>query len=185
MDRPHRPLVIGAGATVGATLAMSGVAQAACTCNVDSLLDPTDPGHTTLRDALLSANANPGSTITFASGLTGTITLGSELPAINYPTTIQGPGASQLAVSGNHASRDFYLKGLDGPDATTISGLTITGGSGNVGAGILSFDTQLTLNRVVLSDNHATGFGGGLHADLGGSLTILNSTISGNTAATA
>ena len=76
----RRPLATGAGVTVGATLLMGGVAQAACTCNVDSLADPTALGHTTLRDAVTSAQANPGSTITFASGLSGTITLGKHPP---------------------------------------------------------------------------------------------------------
>src|SRR4051794_822976 len=179
-----KQVAAGAGITIGATLAMGGVAQAACTCTVDSLSDPTQLGHTTLRDALISADANPGSTITFASGLSGTITLGSQLPTIRYPTTIVGPGASQLAVSGNNASRDFYLKGYDGPDATTISGLTITGGSAAIGGGILSYDTDLTLTGAVVSGNHTTGtgFGGGVLADSGGSLTIADSTVSGNTA---
>src|SRR4051795_10598872 len=80
-QRLGRSIATGAGVTVGATLLMGGAAQAACTCTVDSLADPSDPGHTTLRDALLSAEtlANSGSTITFASGLSGTIHLGTQL----------------------------------------------------------------------------------------------------------
>jgi hypothetical protein len=73
---------------------MGGVAEAACTCTVDSTADPTDAGHVTLRDAINSANLNAGSTITFASALSGeTITLGgTQLPQITaYSTTIQGP----------------------------------------------------------------------------------------------
>jgi Ca2+-binding RTX toxin-like protein len=181
-DRLGRQLAAGAGVTVGATLLMGGVAQAACTCSVDSLADPTDPPHTTLRDAMVSADANPGSTISFASGLSGTITLDSQLPAINYPTIIQGPGASQLTVSGDDSSRPFYLNGFDGAQATTISGLTITGGAASVGAGVLSNNMDLTLTGVTLSDNHATESGGGIQAAAGGSLTIVDSTISGNTA---
>src|SRR5689334_20248254 len=92
----------GAGVTIGATLLAGGTAQAACNCTVDSLADPTEAGHTTLRDAITSAEANAGpDTITFASGLSGTITLGSALPAITDALTISGPGAGLLAVSGN------------------------------------------------------------------------------------
>jgi predicted outer membrane repeat protein len=181
-DRLGRQLATGAGVTVGATLLMGGVAHAACSCTVDSLADPTDPTHTTLRDAMISADLNPGSTISFASGLSGTITLDSQLPAINYPTSIQGPGASQLTVSGDDSSRAFYLNGFDGAQATTISGLTITGGAASIGAGVLSDNMDLTLTGVTLSDNHATESGGGIQAEAGGSLTIVDSTISGNTA---
>jgi hypothetical protein len=52
-----RSIATGAGVTVGATLLISGAAQAACTCTVDSLQDPTEASHTTLRDAITSANA--------------------------------------------------------------------------------------------------------------------------------
>src|SRR5262249_21347476 len=123
-------LSAGAGVAIGAgLLAGNGTAQAACNCTVDSLADPTDAGHTTLRDALLSAetSANSGSTITFASGLSGTIHLASQLPEITYPTTIAGPGSALLTISGDYTTRLFYLRGADG-DPVTISGLTLTHG---------------------------------------------------------
>src|ERR1700750_3420827 len=89
-----------AGLTAGATLAMGGVAHAACTCTVNSLADPTEGGHTTLRDAIASANANPGSTITFASGLSGSIDLASDLTAITHAVDIEGPGAGAPSIAG-------------------------------------------------------------------------------------
>jgi Right handed beta helix region len=183
-ERPDRlalQLATGAGATVGATLLMGGVAQAACTCTVDSLMYPTDGGHTTLRDALISANTNPGSTITFASGLSGTITLDGLALNIIVPTTISGPGASQLTISGNHASRVFSVN----PTTATISGLTITAGSdpglGPTGGGIYALGADLTVSDSVVTDSHASA-GGGIGVRGGGSLTVTSSTISGNTA---
>jgi hypothetical protein len=115
---------------MGATLLLGGTAQAACTCTVDSLADPTDLGHTTLRDAITSAEtpANSGSTITFASGLSGTIALGSQLPEINYPTTIQGPGAGQITISGGNNVRLFYVHGVSDAIDVTIAGLALTNG---------------------------------------------------------
>jgi hypothetical protein len=177
----RKQVTAGAGVTIGATLAMGGVAHAACTCNVDSLLDPTDAGKTTLRDAITSANANSGSTITFASGLTGTITLGSTLPIITAPTTITGPGASQITVNGAGSVRDLYVNPTVGGDAVAISGLTVTGGNATKGAGILSNNAALALSDMVITGNTAIGSGGGgISAGGGGSLDVLNSTISGN-----
>jgi hypothetical protein len=177
----QRQLAVGTGVTLGATLAMGGAAQAACNCTVNSLADPSDPGHTTLRDAITSANANPGSTITFASGLSGTITLdGTELPIITAPTTITGPGASQITVSGNNASGIFHLEPTNQGDPVSISGLTISGGDSPFGGGIWASYTALTVSDSVISGNHSNSEGGGIAVD-GGSLTLIGSTVSGNT----
>src|SRR5215211_1332008 len=213
-QRLGRSIATGAGVTVGATLLMGGAAQAACTCTVDSLEDPTDPGLTTLRDAITSANqpGNAYSTITFAAGLTGTITLnGTELPPITNSTVISGPGAGQLSIDGDDASRIFEVSASD----VTIEGLTATNGSitgagggiflqaGNLslsnaavsgntstghGAGIYVNTGTLTADSSTISDNHATTtYGGGIGTKSGvsgaGATTIVNSTISGNSAA--
>jgi hypothetical protein len=177
-------LASGAGVTVGATLAMGGVAQAACTCTVNSLADPTAVGHTTLRDALTSANSNPGSTVTFASGLSGTITLGSALPSIYYETAISGPGADRITVSGNNSVPVFDVYPVYYDTPVTISGLTIAHGKTTTrGGGVHSDGADLVLTGDVISGNTATSqSGGGVAGDDGGSLTIVNSTISGNSA---
>ena len=192
-----RQLAVGAGATVGATLLMGGVANAA-NITVDSLADAPDPGHTTLRDALHTINTSPpaDSHITFASGLSGTINLNSEL-AINYPVSIQGPGAGQLAISGQDSSRTFYLEGLTNGFDVSISGLTLshgkaigTGNDRNGGA-IFNYNADLVVSSSVLTLNTAAGtsgtsggFGGAICScdAQAGSLTISNSTLSGNTA---
>jgi hypothetical protein len=147
---------------------------------VDSLSDAVDnnafsTGHTTLRDAL--AVIAPGGTINFAPGLAGgTITLNSELD-ITKNVTIQGLGANQLTISGNHQFRDFNI----GTGANvTLSGLTITNGNslGN-GGGILNEGT-LTLNQDEIQNNQAN-IGGGIFNDQGATLTVNASTISHNT----
>jgi hypothetical protein len=186
-----KQLATGAGVTVGATLLMGGAAQAA-TLTVGSLADTsgaTDCATATntdctLRDAITDANGDSGSTIGFRSGLSGTITLGGGLPAITVPMTISGPGAGQIAVSGDNAYRPFELHTALGDDVS-ISGLTITNGavSGSVGGGILSKYADLTLSDAVVSGNDADNGGGGIAAYDGGSLTIERSTVSGNTSA--
>jgi hypothetical protein len=185
-----RRLVTGTGVTLGATLLVGGTAQADCTCTVDSLADPTEAGHTTLRDAITSAEANAGpDTITFASGLSGTITLGSELPTISEALTISGPGAALLAVSGGNSTRIMHMSSAsDFP--VTISGLTLTHGSVTDAAGgaIYNYNADLTVTDSVLSANHAVatvsfGSAGAIWSySSNGSLTVRDSTLTGNTA---
>jgi hypothetical protein len=186
VERPGgatRPLAAGAGITVGATLLMGGVAQAACTCVVENLEEPTDAGTTTLRQAIESSQlpANAGSTITFASGLSGTITLSSTLPTIIRPTTIAGPGAGQITIDGDDSNRVFYVNTLPG-DEVSISGLTVANGNTAAfgGAGILVNQGDLRLDHTVITGNETTGQGGGVAMVNGGALTIENSTISDN-----
>jgi hypothetical protein len=172
-----RSIATGAGVTVGATLLMGGAAQAACTCTVDSLSDPTQASHTTLRDAITSANANPYSTIIFDSSLSGTITLNNtELPQITAPgTVIQGPGGGQIKVDGANTSRIFDVSATD----ATISGLTIQNGNAAKGGGIYLQAGQLTVANSVVTGDTATGDGGGIYVHTG-NLTVDSSTISDN-----
>ena len=131
-----------------------------------------------------------GDTINFSSKLKGeTITLTSGELLITHSVTINGPGANQLSVSGNNASRVFELAtGLN----VTISGLTITHGYAlEQGGGILNDGSNLTLSGDVLSQNVAIGsatddfnggaFGGALDSE-SGTLDITGCTISGNQA---
>src|SRR5262249_1381015 len=90
--------------------------------SVFTVLTLNDSGPRSLRQALDSANADPGSTITFAPGLSGTITLSSELIVTNN-VTIQGPGANVLSIAGGSGVRIFQIFG----GSTTLSGLTLTG----------------------------------------------------------
>jgi hypothetical protein len=153
----------------------------------------------TLRQAILDANPNAGAdTIVFASGLTGTITLGSDLPTITDPVTIQGPGASVIEVSGNDAHRIFDLRPATGGDPVSISGLTLSHGKSDSsttqseeGGAILNETADLTLSDSILTGNNAISLGGAIYSgcDCGGpngsgyaaGLTMTNSTLSGNT----
>ena len=168
----------------GAALALGlgfGQAADAATFNVTNL---NDNGAGSLRQALVDANNAAGAdTVTFQAGLTGTITLTTGQLYISDSVDIQGPGAPVLTVSGNNSSRVFYLYNSDALIDVSISGLTITGGSASIGAGIVDFDENLTLDHVAVTGNQASGNGGGLWVTGGEySLTIRDSAISGNTA---
>ena len=135
-----------------------------------------DSGPGSLRDAL--AVANDGDTID-ATGVSGTILLTSGELQITHNVTINGPGAGNLAVNGNMTFRVFENLA----STVTISGFTITNGwsSGDHGGGILNHG-GLTLSDSIVSASHAGngGSGGGIFVDGGGTLTVTNSTISGN-----
>src|SRR5258707_14236038 len=65
-----------------------------------------DNGPGSLRGAVLAANS--GDVISFDPALNGqTITLTTGQIAITKSVTINGPGAANLAISGNNASRIF------------------------------------------------------------------------------
>ena len=140
-------------------------------------------------------------TITFSAAARGTINLVGtpQLPQqleLRRSVSVQGPGASLLAVSINSSVANFYVFA-----GTTvgISGLTIARGPqgwggirnsgtltvsnstvrGTFGSGIFSTGT-LTVNDSTFSDNIVTGYGGGIH-NLG-TLTVNRSTFSGNRA---
>ena len=145
---------------------------------VDTLVDENDgdfsPGDVSLREAIEGALA--GTTITFASGLQGTITLNSQL-SIDRNLTIDGLGANLLSLSGNNASRVFQI---NNGATVTLEGLTIANGFGNnlTGGGIENNGT-LTISNSRLTNNRAN-YGAGINNT--GSLTLLNSTIDNNTA---
>jgi hypothetical protein len=186
---------VAAGATIamGATLAAAGSAQAA-DFTVTNL---NDEGPGSLRQAILDANANAnGSTvdnITFASGLSGTINVGSTATDGLYPESamnIQGPGAGTIALNAAPALNyvvftGIYYGGTPG-DPITISGLTISGGSavGQNGGGIYNRTADLTLSKDVITGNTTDQFGGGVYSGSApAKLTVIDSTISGNSAA--
>jgi Right handed beta helix region len=185
MSRKHRrqQIVTGAGVGIGATLLMGGTAEGA-TFTVDSKADPSETSHTTLRDAITSAElpANSGSTITFASGLSGTIHLGSSLPEVAEPTTIQGPGAGVITISGEDAYAIFQLDSTEDGFPVSISGLTLAdGNTPDSGGAINTYNADLTLTGMVISDNVANNSGGAIDAYSGlGALTVRDSTLTGN-----
>ncbi len=135
--------------------------------------------------------------IVFAAGVTGTITLTSGELFFSKSLTIAGPGASNLTVSGNNASRVFSVSGGE----IVISGLRIANGfsSGNPnanlgGGGIFNNQARLTVqNCEIVNNTHSggpgsgfaiTGQGGGVwHVAAGNARLLLrNCLFSGNTA---
>jgi hypothetical protein len=142
----------------------------AATINVTST---ADSGAGSLRDAIAAASS--GDAINISA--TGTITLTGGPLTINKSLTISGPGASDLAVSGNKAAQVFVV---NSGAIVTISGLTIENGAASGGGGGISNLGMLTVTNSAITSNTTDVFGGGIKNF--GTLTLADSTISGNSA---
>ncbi len=120
----------------------------------------------TLREAIQAVGGRGSGTITFASNVTGTITLQALLGEldVNGSATIIGPGARVLAVSGNENHRVFGFN----TGTSTVFGLTIRDGwmaggatgASNLGGGVLNQAT-LTLNDCAFTNNFVAGVSAG------------------------
>jgi hypothetical protein len=110
-----------------------------------------------------------------------TITLTSGELDITKNLTITGPGAANLTISGNHASRVFELSSHTKPQVS-LSGLTISNGlvANNSGAGIDNYGV-LTISNTTLSNNSAYD-AGAIYNEYGATLTVNGCTLSGNSA---
>ena len=114
-----------------------------------------DSGPVSLRAEI--AAAKTGDTIAFAPSLNGqTITLTSGELLITQSLTIDGPGAGNLTISGNFASRVFEV-GQSNGIKVTLSGLTITSGvaQDGLGGGAIENFGNLTVSNCTLSGNAA------------------------------
>jgi hypothetical protein len=181
MGRKRSRIATGVGVGAGATLAIGGATAQAANFTVTTLDDTTDLG--TLRTAIANAQlpGNSGSKITFQSGLSGTVHLGSTLPEISQATTIEGPGAAQITISGEDHYGILELDSMQDGFPVSISGLTLRDGNAGEGAAINTYNADLTLAGMVIRDNVANSIGGAIEAYSGlGSLMISDSTLSGN-----
>ncbi len=165
---------------------MSAVASAAAGHRVvNSLADPGDGVCDARQCTLREAIKVPGSTeITFAAGLTGTITLaragaGGGPLEIDKALTISAPSAG-ITVRRLSTDPAFRLLRVGTGATVGLTNLTLRGGkTGSPGAGIINFGT-LTLTRCTVVGNASSRHGGGI--DNHGPLTITGSSVVNNSA---
>lgn len=161
------------------------------TITVTSAADPSGThSGVTLRDAIAQANASSGAdTIVFAPSLDGTsIKLTQGELSITDALTIRGNGAQNTIVDAQGRSRIFNVTATGSTALNlTLDSVTITGGKTTANmqsGGGISFASSGTLSVVnsAISGNSTTGtgaMGGGIYSTTG-SITLTGSTLSGN-----
>jgi predicted outer membrane repeat protein len=131
-----------------------------------------DSGAGSLRQAI--ADAVAGDTIKFDSSLSGaTITLASQL-VLSKNVTIDGSALTvPITISGNDAVRVFYIN--SGVSAE-LNSLTVANGRPTTsdGGGIYNNNGTLTITNSTITGNSAPSYsGGGIYSS--GTLTLTNS----------
>lgn len=162
---------------------------------LDDELDPHPEGDAndlSLREALDLANLQPGvDTVRFADGLSGRLTMSLGSLQITDDMSLIGPGPDVITIDAVGQSRIFTVSDVvpQEQNSVTISGLTLTRGSGNglVGGTLVSDIGGAIYNveNLILSDtnitfNTANRFGGAVFN--GATLTVLRSRAADNEA---
>ncbi len=168
-----------------------------------TVANTSDAGAGSLRQAIDDANNNAGDDqISFKLTGVNTIILGSALPIIVSASTaivtggtagivtITNLGAPSLIISGsdptnaNNATRNFNIFKIASGGDLSISGVTVSGAQTTNNGGAFNNAGTLTVSNSTISGNKANGVGvgGGIYNKFGGTLTVTKSTISGNTA---
>jgi hypothetical protein len=155
------------------------------TTDVSDVTPACDASGTTpcsLRDALTLANTAGSADIAFASTVTGTINLSTgmntPLPTVTGNLDLFGPGANILTISGGNSSTVGSVFPSTSFNAA-ISGITLANGNGGIpgaGGGIYNGRTMTVTNSTISGNSGPEG--GGILST--GTLLVSNSTISGN-----
>ncbi|MGW4327245.1 CSLREA domain-containing protein [Nocardia sp. NPDC004573] len=155
----------------------------------------TPSGACTLRAAVQTANAHPGSTIVVPAGRY-VLTIGPDQRKVQgrnpdattgdlnltAPTTLRGAGRERTVLDANGIDRVLSIAA-----PTTVTGLTVTRGRTaqheipfyDTGGGGIANSSDLVLDDVVVRDNSA-GYGGGIFNVPGSDLHTRNTVITGN-----
>jgi hypothetical protein len=149
------------GAAPSVAVASASVAAAAATVNVPCSPSAPGGGPAGLIAAINKANKNGGGTINLASRCA--YTFGphrhndtSGLPVVTTPITINGNG-STVARSQAPGTENFRIFEVDGPGELTLHAITIAGGRSSGGGGILADKgARLTLVNSRVDDNTVT-----------------------------
>lgn len=176
---------------ISVLFSMSQIASAA-TFTVTKVADTNDgtcDADCSLREAVAAAGASAENdtiqfSALFSAPQTITLALAEIIITSSGTLAINGPGANLLTISGNNASRIFTN---NTGAVTAISNLRMTAGNGvstiqtgRAGA-VYNSGGTLTLSGVVLTANTAAN-GGALNNASTATLTLINCTVSNNSA---
>ena len=200
--RPARLLAAPAVALASTVVVPTATTHAVTTVTVTTVADTapgacatSGTGPCTLREAVIYANAHPGTAISVPGGVFRLTLLGTgENDAakgdldIRADMTIHGAGANLTTVDGMSDDRVFDIFTTAGPNITVVlDGMKIRNGAARDafgGGGIWSGSANVTLSNAVLDDNFtSSAHGGGIYSTggPGGSeLNLVNTIVSSN-----
>lgn len=152
---------------------------AALEFNVNTLADTPDDvpgnetaldaaGNTSLRAAIMAANDNDpgaGSHVINLTGVTGTITLATELPWLNRNIFINNNDRTALVVERGGGAANFRLFRVLAGHNCVIGGLTLRNGNAtgaNAYGGAILNEGNLTVSGCAIIANGAASGGGGI-----------------------
>jgi hypothetical protein len=179
-----------------ATLTNAASAATTLTLTVNSTVDAPDAhpgdgicadtaGQCTIRAAVQESDAQPAGTVTSVSVPSGTYALSlGPLPVSKNTLRITGAGPTATVVE-NAKKVNGDLVNVAVKSSATISDLELTGGrAGPAGGGAVVNAGVTTLHAVVVTKNTSLS-GGGLTNAKGATLSLVGSTVSNNSAASA
>jgi len=140
-----------------------------------------DWSYCSLRQAISTIQSYPPGlpyTVTFFLSYPNIITLTSPLPALTSTTTLLGPGANLLTVSGNNA---VNLLVVNMGASLTVAGLNLARGHGTFGSAIFN-SGLLAVVDTDFDHNIAGASGGALFNSFTGVGSVWSSTFSNNNA---
>lgn len=152
----------------------------------DPVPDGCNAGDCSLREAIVGANATPGTdTIALPAGTYNRTLAGSQDEDasaagdldITESVSINGEGAEATIIDAANLGRVFNV--LSG--TVTISDVTIQNGYSSGSGGGISVLDSLSLTNSIVSGNTSEESGGGIYL-VGNDLTLTDSVVSGNTA---
>ena len=169
-------LLIGCSDTPGPVAPLASSAPNAQVGSVLIVTNTDDAGPGSLRQTILDAAS--GDVIQFDPSIAGqTIALTSGPVFLDGLVTIEGPAQAGMTISGSFRSQVFYVLG----GIATFRNLSIVHGQTTFNGGGIFVGGDALFDHVLIADNHAA-VGGGIAGAINTQLTLLNSTVTGNTA---
>lgn len=180
----YRSLIAALLGAVAFAAAASGATFIVTTTADDN--GPCLPGDCALREAILAANALPGmDTVNVPAGeyvlsLPGAGSTAGDLDVLDSIELVGVPGETIIRGS---SDRVFLIQGVLNVQtlSVSLSGLQITSGEADLGAGIFASVAEIVLSDCWITNNIAEFDGGGVMYGIGG-LVLERTTISDNEA---
>ena len=137
-----------------------------------TVTNTNDSGLGSLRQALLDANAAIGPAEVDVTGLNGTIALQTQLAVLTNSIRIDGPGATNLTLSGQNLYRILFIDAAGGQ--VTLNNLTLAngyakggdggsplgGGGAGLGGAVFVNQGEVLISGVVFAHNGVAGGNG-------------------------